>query len=73
MSINGVGTVSAMDEPRYIDMSEGLLSLCKELESATWLALDTEFMRVNTYHSRLCLVQVASDYCCACVDVLAHA
>ncbi len=41
------------------------------LAGAEWIALDTEFMRVNTYSARLCLLQVATPEVIACVDPLA--
>lgn len=48
-----------------------LRALCARLARAPWLALDTEFMRVNTYRARLCLVQLATPEEIACVDPLA--
>jgi ribonuclease D len=48
-----------------------LRALCARLATAPWLALDTEFMRVNTYRARLCLVQLATPEEIACVDPLA--
>lgn len=41
------------------------------MQSASRLALDTEFMRERTYFARLCLVQVATDTDCCLVDPLA--
>jgi ribonuclease D len=41
------------------------------LESATRLAIDTEFMRERTYYPQLCLVQVATDVDCFLIDPLA--
>jgi ribonuclease D len=41
------------------------------LESATRLAIDTEFMRERTYYPLLCLVQVATDSDCFLIDPLA--
>lgn len=41
------------------------------LESATRLAIDTEFMREKTYYPQLCLLQVATDTDCYLVDPLA--
>ncbi|MBI2382788.1 MAG: ribonuclease D [Gammaproteobacteria bacterium] len=38
-----------------------------------WLTVDTEFVREDTYHARLCLVQVGDAESCAVVDVLAIA
>jgi ribonuclease D len=41
------------------------------MQSATRLALDTEFMRERTYFSQLCLVQIATDADCFLIDPLA--
>jgi len=48
-----------------------LADLSRRLTGAPWIALDTEFMRVDTYRARLCLMQLATDDLVACVDVLA--
>lgn len=48
-----------------------LADLARRLTAAPWIALDTEFMRVDTYRARLCLVQLASAEIVACIDVLA--
>ncbi|WP_293368696.1 ribonuclease D [Nevskia sp.] len=38
-----------------------------------WLALDTEFLREDTYHPILCLVQVGDGESDVCIDTLAFA
>lgn len=38
---------------------------------APWLTVDTEFVRVDTYHARLCLIQIGDGREAACVDPLA--
>ncbi|HZP12767.1 MAG TPA: ribonuclease D [Nevskiaceae bacterium] len=38
---------------------------------APWLALDTEFVRVDTYYPKLCLIQVSDGVGADCVDILA--
>lgn len=43
----------------------------RALESAEFIALDTEFMRESTFYPKLCLVQIASLDYCALVDPLA--
>ncbi len=48
-----------------------LHTLCAHLAHAPWIALDTEFMRERTYRARLCLIQVATPDCIACIDTLA--
>ncbi len=59
------------DDVRYVDTPEALNELCRALEPATVLSLDTEFMREKTYSARLCLIQIATDEVIACVDPLA--
>jgi ribonuclease D len=54
-----------------IATAPALADLAGRLRGAPWLALDTEFMRVDTYRARLCLVQLATDDVVACIDVLA--
>lgn len=55
----------------YITSPETLQELCQGLESAPWVALDTEFMREKTYYPQLCLLQLATPDWAACVDPLA--
>ncbi|OGI41211.1 MAG: ribonuclease D [Candidatus Muproteobacteria bacterium RBG_16_62_13] len=54
-----------------ITTAAALADLSRRLKGVPWLALDTEFMRVDTYRARLCLVQLATDDLVVCVDVLA--
>lgn len=56
---------------RIVETSADLLALTKELEQAPYLALDTEFMRDQTYWPKLCLLQVASPLTQAIIDPLA--
>lgn len=56
---------------RIIETTEELQSLSKELEQGPYLALDTEFMRDQTYWPKLCLLQVASPSAQAIIDPLA--
>lgn len=53
-----------------IDSAAALAVLCGKLRGCTWLAVDTEFERVNTYYPELCLVQVAGDGLVAVIDTL---
>ncbi len=57
-----------MPTPLYIDKQTALENLCAELKSATYIAVDTEFMREKTYSARLCLIQIASEHTIACID-----
>ena len=55
----------------YIDTAEELDSFCATLRTADWIALDTEFLREKTYYPKLCLLQLATPDCVACIDPLA--
>jgi ribonuclease D len=44
---------------RIIESAKDLAALAGELEGAPYIALDTEFMRDQTYWPKLCLMQVA--------------
>ena len=45
---------------RIVDTPRALKALIAELEGAPYLALDTEFLRDQTYWPKLCLLQVAA-------------
>ena len=55
----------------YIADHSALVEFCSDLRGATWLALDTEFVREQTYYPQLGLIQVASADRVACIDPLA--
>ena len=55
----------------YIATDTQLETLLQQLESSEWIALDTEFIRENTYFPKLCLIQIASESQLACIDPLA--
>ncbi|MGE0383674.1 MAG: ribonuclease D [Gammaproteobacteria bacterium] len=61
------------EETLYIDSPDALAALCGRLGGEPWLALDTEFMREDTYFPELCLVQIATPRVVACIDPLAIA
>lgn len=48
--------------------SESLAALCKRLSTASFVAVDTEFMRENTYWPDLCLVQIGDQFEAAAID-----
>ncbi|MEF3193206.1 MAG: ribonuclease D [Halothiobacillaceae bacterium] len=54
-----------------IDSLDGLHALADALADTAVLALDTEFLRSNTYRPQLCLVQLATGATEACIDPLA--
>lgn len=60
-----------MTAPPLIDSPEALSAIAAHLRTCDWFALDTEFIREDTYWPRLCLIQVATDEHLACIDPLA--
>ncbi len=46
---------------KYISDSQSLDRAITSLETAPFVAVDTEFMRETTYWSKLCLIQIASE------------
>lgn len=48
--------------------SKELAQLCERLARSPWMAIDTEFMRENTYWPDLCLVQIADEHEAAAID-----
>lgn len=48
-----------------------LAAQCLAWSDRPWLAVDTEFVRVDTYYPKLCLVQLGDGRQQVCVDVLA--
>ena len=55
----------------YIVDQSALADFCAGLRDAAWLALDTEFIREQTYYPQLCLIQIAVPGQVACIDPLA--
>jgi len=55
-----------------ITTTEALCDLCDRLAKSDFLAVDTEFMRENTYWPELCLVQIANSEEAAAIDPLAE-
>lgn len=54
-----------------ITTTDALVILCDRLKSAEFVTVDTEFLRDNTYYSKLCLIQIADDEGAAAIDPLA--
>jgi ribonuclease D len=52
--------------------TESLAALCERLAKSDFVAVDTEFMRENTYYPLLCLVQVGNEEEAAAIDPLAE-
>ncbi len=60
-----------MTEIHYINRDDQIKWLCERIDEASWLALDTEFLREKTYYPKFCLLQIATPDWVACVDPLA--
>jgi ribonuclease D len=56
---------------RIVDNTEALTAFAAELANAPYLALDTEFLRDQTYYPKLCLIQVAAPGIEGIIDPLA--
>ncbi|MBA3897129.1 MAG: ribonuclease D [Sphingomonadaceae bacterium] len=54
-----------------IDDSATLAALCDRMKAAPFVAVDTEFMRENTFWPELCLVQIADGNEAAAIDPMA--
>ncbi len=54
-----------------IQTQRNLENYLKSIIDDSFLAIDTEFRRVNTYYPELCLVQIATINSIECIDVLA--
>ena len=51
-----------------IEDSASLAALCKRLANSDFVAVDTEFMRENSYWPDLCLIQIADEQEAAAID-----
>lgn len=60
-----------MKNIEYIKKPEQLDDLCQRIENASWIAVDTEFLREKTYYPKFCLLQLATPEWVACVDPIA--
>jgi ribonuclease D len=56
---------------RIVETNEALSAFVTELSQAPYLALDTEFLRDQTYYPKLCLIQVAAPGTEGIIDPLA--
>ena len=54
-----------------IQTSAEVAALCERLAKSSFVAVDTEFMRENTFWPELCLVQIADENEAAAIDPLA--
>ncbi|GAB6034405.1 ribonuclease D [Galenea microaerophila] len=44
----------------YIVDEKTLADICQQMAQCDWIAVDTEFLRTNTYYPELCLIQIQS-------------
>src|SRR3546814_20585066 len=54
-----------------IESSAALLEFCDLVKDSDFIAVDTEFMRENTFWPELCLIQVADSHHAAAIDPMA--
>ena len=59
------------DHPTYIDSNDQLSRFCRQWSQAPALALDTEFIRTDTFYPIGALLQVSDDKGCFLIDPLA--
>ncbi len=60
-----------MNDFLYIVDQPALTDFCARLRGSVWLALDTEFIREQTFYPQLALIQIANVDRVACIDPLA--
>jgi ribonuclease D len=60
-----------MEAMTVIADSTSLTKFCDRLIKSSYITVDTEFMRDQTYWPRLCLVQIANEHEAAAIDTLA--
>ena len=60
-----------MEAMTVIADSTSLTKFCDRLIKSSYITVDTEFMRDQTYWPRLCLVQIADEHEAAAIDTLA--
>ena len=58
-------------EELLVDDERTLNDLVSAIDAAALIAIDTEFVREQTYYPELCLIQIAGEKWAACVDCLA--
>lgn len=60
-----------MPQHVFIQTPEALQNALQRWATRPWLAVDTEFVRVDTYYPKLCLVQIGDGETSACIDAIA--
>jgi ribonuclease D len=57
---------------KMINTNSKLNEFLEKIKNDKIIAIDTEFLRVNTYYPQACLIQIATQNAIFCVDVLAE-
>ena len=60
-----------MEAMAVIADNTSLTKICDRLIKSSYITVDTEFMRDQTYWPRLCLIQIADEHEAAAIDTLA--
>lgn len=55
----------------FIQTADALQTHLERWASRPWLAVDTEFVRIDTYYPKLCLVQIGDSETSVCIDAVA--
>ena len=55
----------------WIDSNSGLQQMCQQLSQEPKLAVDTEFIRTDTFYPKIALIQISDGDQCWLIDVLA--
>jgi len=55
---------------QYVEDDQTFFSVCNSLSEKEFLAVDTEFMRTNTFYPRIGLLQIADEKNCYLIDPL---
>lgn len=58
-------------EPIWIDSAEKLAGLCEQWQQQASIAVDTEFMRTDTFYPKVGLLQIGDGKACYLIDPLA--
>jgi ribonuclease D len=58
-------------EPVWIDQADQLASLCAKWQQQASIAVDTEFMRSDTFYPKVGLLQIGDGKACYLIDPLA--
>lgn len=70
-SVLALDSIDNQTPIQYIDSPAGFETFCATIQNSNWLAIDTEFIRENTYFPKFCLLQIANAEQVACIDPLA--